>query len=326
MIDIHTHCSPSSYPPSPAEAIAWPSMRGNDSAADLLDLWFGERFFRSLDERSWDAAARLAEMDRDAISLQALSPMPELLSYWLPQDAAVVLVEHVNRFIGEMVQTAPTRFAGLGAVTLQDVDAAVAQVGTLKGRHGLAGIEVGSNVNGVYLGDERFDDFWAACAEADLSVFIHGLHPLAFKACQDRSLTAFAGIPMDVAATAATLLVRGIPERHPGLRIALSHGGGGLGELLGRLDLGWTSTKCFGGRLDTPPSELAKRLFVDSNVYDCGAVAGLDRHFPAHVCLGSDYPYHLAQSGLATYAADAGLDPERTASLRDGAARAFLKL
>jgi len=57
--------------------------------------------------------------------MQALSPMPELLSYWLPAKDAQLLIRYVNDEIASMVARFPKRFCGLGAVPLQDVELAV---------------------------------------------------------------------------------------------------------------------------------------------------------------------------------------------------------
>ena len=54
--------------------------------------------------------------------------MPELLSYWLPLEDAKVLVRYLNDQIAAMVERAPQRLVGLGAVPLQDVDAALQEL------------------------------------------------------------------------------------------------------------------------------------------------------------------------------------------------------
>ena len=67
------------------------------------------------------------------IGRQALSPMPELLSYWLPADDARTLLAYINDTIAAMVAQAPDRFVGLGGIPLQDMDMALMQ---LRQQHG----------------------------------------------------------------------------------------------------------------------------------------------------------------------------------------------
>ena len=69
--------------------------------------------------------ARLADMDRDGVAKQALSPMPELFSYWAPPADGGIWASSLNRWIAEACSTAPDRFVGLGTVPMQDVGAAL---------------------------------------------------------------------------------------------------------------------------------------------------------------------------------------------------------
>ena len=67
------------------------------------------------------------------------------------------MCRHLNENIAGMVQAAPERFYGLGAVPLQDIDAAVAELEHLCKSLKLSGVEVASHINGVSIGDRRFD-------------------------------------------------------------------------------------------------------------------------------------------------------------------------
>lgn len=328
IIDIHTHVSPIEYPEVPQGLEQsccgrWPAMSGQTPDKKWL-LSFGSQPFRTIEASSWDPTVRLAEMHDEGIAVQVLSPMPELLSYWLPLPGATVVLERVNSLIAEMVHNHPTRFFGLAAVPMQDPSLAAKLIYDVPDKLGLHGIEVGSNVNGTYLGDPRFDEVWAAAEDADICVFVHGIHPVAFANGNDRVLSVFAGIPSDVAASAASLLVSGVLEKFPRLRIALSHGGGGISSMLGRMDRGWGGSEGFGGRSKIKPSELASRFFYDSNIFDRQALGELCTRFPGRVCAGSDYPYALAQRGLSSYLESVGLAKSEHESLRAGAARKLL--
>src|SRR5207244_8361409 len=95
------------------------------------------------------------------ITRQAISPMPELLSYWLPLADAKVMVRYLNDQIAAMIAEAPQRFVGLGAVPLQDVDAAIRELEYCKSLK-FAGVEIASHVNGISIGDARFEAFFSA--------------------------------------------------------------------------------------------------------------------------------------------------------------------
>ncbi len=299
-------------------------MRCDDAGRSVMMI--GDAAFRTLDARSWDVARRIDDMDRDGVALQVLSPMPELLSFWLPRDDAAVLCDCANHQIAEMIARAPTRFRGLGAVPLQDPVAAAARLPDLRRRFGLSGVEIGSNIAGIMLGDPQFDPFWQAAEAENLAVFVHALHPVAAKAANaDRAYAAHALFPVDVGMAASSLLMNGVIDRFPGLRIGFSHGGGTLAAVLGRLEMGWSRTGGFGGRSPSSPRDAARRLFYDSNVYDRDYLAHLaSRVAPGQVFVGTDYPYDIMQAAPADYIGGAGLDSAALDSLRFGAAAAFL--
>jgi aminocarboxymuconate-semialdehyde decarboxylase len=286
----------------------------------------GETAFRALDDRSWSAQRRIEDMDRDGVGVQVLSPMPELLSYWMETEDAALICAHSNHQIADMISTAPSRFRGLGAVPLQDPNKAAALVSGLKSKFGLSGVEIGSNINGVMLGDRRFDPFYAAAEQADMCIFVHALHPVAAKpVAASSAYTTFALFPIDVAMAISSLILEGTLERFPRLRIAFSHGGGALGAILGRLDRGWKSTGGYGVTDSRKPSEVAKSLFFDSNIYDTEYLRYLATTVaPGKVFLGTDYPYGIMQEQPALFLDSMGLEFDAIASLRHEAAEEFL--
>lgn len=175
VIDFHAHIVPQDYPARPAhiQEPAWPVMEPvNDQASRMV---IGGKPFRVFESFYWDTAQRIAQMDQHGIDMEVLSPLPELLSYWLHADAAVALTDFMNGMIGDMVRKHPSRFQGMGAVALQDPARAVRQLESLRREHGLKGVHVGSHINGVSLADERFMPFFEAAEDQGLFVFVHGL-------------------------------------------------------------------------------------------------------------------------------------------------------
>jgi aminocarboxymuconate-semialdehyde decarboxylase len=326
LVDVHSHVTPFAFPDAPGEHARgrWPCMcRASPVDATIM---FGDKPFRRLDNRSWDVARRIEDMDRDGVSFQVLSPMPELLSYWMSAADGQLLCDHGNHQIAQMVAAAPNRFKGLGMVPLQDCERSAALLPRLKHDFGLSGVEIGSNINGVMLGDARFDPFYAAAQACGMAIFVHALHPVAVKAIDaSPHYTGFAGFPIDVAMAMTSLIMAGTIERFPRLRIGFSHGGGAIGAILGRLDMGWSSTAHFGMESCRKPSEQARGLFFDSNVYDGEYLRYLTTQVaPGRVFVGTDYPYQIMQTDPADYIQRVGLDAAAMASLSYGAAGAFL--
>jgi aminocarboxymuconate-semialdehyde decarboxylase len=231
----------------------------------------------------------------------------------------------MNDTIATMVAAAPSRFAGLGMVPLQDPALAANELARIR-RAGLRGVEVGSNVNGVVLGDRRFDEFYAEAERLDLALFVHALHPIGADRLQSMpELVPFAAFPLDTALTAISLMRSGVPTRFPHLRIGFSHGGGAIVALTHRLGQGWRLTNRFGGTMHDSPLDCARRFFYDSLVYDPAYLRHLTDEFaPGQIFAGTDYPYAIMETRLREFCTDGGsADVE---SLMHGAARRFLAL
>ena len=325
LIDVHSHVVPKSLPADPTGGAigAWPSVHCEACGRKAM-VRMGENPFRQIDERSWDVARRIADMDEDGVTAQALSPMPELLSYWLDPGPSLELGRSVNHTIAEMAALRPDRFFGLGCVPLQDPDLAAREVATLRSKFGLVGVEVGSNIVGAYLGDARFDPFFAAAEAEDLAVFVHSLHPLAARDL-DPMLVPFAAFTVDTALCAASLIMSGVLERFPRLKLGFSHGGGVLAPILHRMEFGWNSTGGFEGRLPKSPKSYAKRFFYDSLVYHGAYLEHLTAHVaPGQVFLGTDYPYLIQQSAPRAFIQTAAALPGVAASIWSDAAERFL--
>src|SRR3954470_17031366 len=127
-IDIHTHIVPEDFPPYAGSAanVAWPSMVPAQPCHRHVML--SGKVYRTVPETAWDVARRTADMDRLRLQRQVLSPMPELLSYWHGGADGAALTRYLNEQIAAMVARGPNRFFGLGAVPLQDVDLAIAEL------------------------------------------------------------------------------------------------------------------------------------------------------------------------------------------------------
>ena len=268
-IDIHTHIVPAEFPAYAGKhgAAHWPSMAPAHDCHHKNVIIDGKNF-RTVSDQCWDIARRAEAMAEMGIARQVLSPMPELLSYWLPLDDAQPLIRHVNDTIAGMVARAPDKFIGLGGVPMQDPDAAARELERLM-RDGFRGVELGSNVNGAPLGDPSFEPFFAAAEQLDAAVFVHALHPAGKeRIVGPAGLMAYIGFPLETAYCIASLMTGGTLTRHPRLRLAFSHGGGAFASILPRLAHGWSIKAEFAERIGASPREHARRLYYDTLVYD----------------------------------------------------------
>lgn len=327
VVDLHSHVVPADFPmePAPCTCGKWPSMVAE--TAHQSALWIGDKEFRKLDSRSWDAARRRADMDREDVALQVLSPMPELLSYWLEPSLTLILARHVNRLVGDLVRAAPDRFVGLGMVPLQDPELAARELSALRQEHGLIGVEIGSNILGRAPGDPFFDPFFAEAERLDLCVFVHALHPVGTeRVVGPPTLSAFLNFPIDTGLAAASFITAGTLTKFPKLRLAFSHGGGVLASILPRLQRGWEIMPDLRQRF-ADPTAAARRFYYDNLVFDEATLTHLIARFGVtQMVAGSDYPYIAGQSHPGRPFDGLGLDADELELVRSGNARRFLNL
>ena len=172
---------------------------------------------------------------------------------------------------------------------------------------GLCGIEIGTHINGVALGDPRLHEFYAAAEEADLAIMIHPLHPSGMERMAGRpELAAVAAFPLETALAATSLLTHGITERFPKLRILLSHGGGALPWILPRLRHAHSLGPPLQDLFARDPAEMARAFYYDTILYDRPALRFLaDSVGSDHIVVGSDYPFSIKQDRPAQFAEQA---------------------
>jgi aminocarboxymuconate-semialdehyde decarboxylase len=295
-IDVHTHVVPENFPPyaGAGRDVPWPSMA--PAHACHRHVMISGKVYRTVADGSWSVPRRIEDMGAMRITRQAISPMPELLSYWLPLADAKVLIRYLNDQIAAMIAQAPARFVGLGAVPLQDVDAAIRELEYCK-QLKFAGVEIASHVNGTSIGDPRFEPFFAAAEKMGAAIFVHALRP----AGQDRIVGEFAEqavcFPGDIGLACASMITGGIGARHPKLRIAFSHGGGVMSILLARLVHAWNMFPKAKESLSESPAVTAKRFYYDQLVFDPAAVRFVMGTFgETQILIGTDYPFALGDT------------------------------
>jgi len=297
LIDMHAHVLPGEYPPAGPATEGWPTMTpAGTEGARVLEL--GPMTFTA-QAAFFDASARLAAMDASKTDAEVVSPMPPLLNYRLPAGTGRDLARWINDFIVKLCAVEPARLFGLGTVPMQDPDMATAELAVIAGA-GLAGVEITSQVNGVYLGDERFAAFFAEAERLNLAVLVHAL-PSGLGDLLPRPAMPDFGVGVDAALGAASIITSVLPEKCPDLRLAFTHGAGGMPLILPRAHYFWAGTwneepptpqrTQTPGRRPNSPIERARRYWYDTCVFDRRALTYLiDMLGPDRLMIGTDFP------------------------------------
>lgn len=289
-VDIHSH----HVPPTLVDAVEGggsetPSITVVREGEQVLRFKLGDHNpTRALPESLLDRDGRLLWMDEAGIDTQVVSPWVDIFGYHLPSAEGAVWSRLLNATMREAV-AGSERFVGLATVPLQEPVSATEVLAEAIDA-GFPGIMIGTRVNEDELDSPIFEPFWSAASELGAAVF---LHPNSEG--EDRRLKAFGlanavGRVHDTTVTAARLLYAGVPVRFPGARIILSHGGGALPYVLGRLAKHFSIDPELGAN----PEEGFEQLYFDSVVSDPAALRLLvDKARPTQVMLGSDYPFPI---------------------------------
>lgn len=298
-----------------------------DRGADGLRVTLGGKAARApLAPGMSDMALREQAMAGQGIAAQILSPWIALCDYGLGEADAAWLHRAVNQEIAAVVQAAPELYAGLGTVPLQTPARAVAMLHEAVTDLGLAGVEIATSVGkDRFLDDPAFDPVWQAAEVLGALILIHPPLEPPSGAFDAYYLNNLIQNPLQTTVAGARLILGGVLERFPNLRLCLAHGGGLLPYNLGRLGR---------GRLVRPEARLRmrgsveasfRRLYFDTVTHSASALAFLVRESgPGHVLLGSDYPFDMADPEAVQTVRAAGLTAEAEALILSTALRHLL--
>lgn len=342
-LDLHTHILPREWPDLDKK-YGYPGfIRLEHCDACSARMMKGGRFFREVQSNTWDPARRLEDMDRSGVSMQALSTVPVMFSYWTKAADGLDLSRLLNDHIAEVVRAHPTRFAGLGTIPLQDPELAAGELERCVRELGLRGVQIGTHVDANEhchgadcrnLDHPSLDVVWRTAERLGAAVFVHPWDMLGKSRMQKYWLPWLVGMPAETSLAICGLMFSGVFDRFPKLRFAFAHGGGAFPFTVGRIE------HAFHVRPDlvavdnqnNPRSYLANgtspaRFYVDSLVHDADALRLLVKLFgPQRVALGSDYPFPLGESKSGALIESTAFSAEEKEQLLSLTGREFLGL
>lgn len=270
--------------------------------------------------------AILAEMDKAGVDGVLLCPWVSLVRYDAEPAESLVACQIQNDALIALAEKYPHRIAGLGLIPLQDVPLAIAELERML-RSGLKGVEIGTHVNGTYLGDARFRPFWEACEALDVFVFIHPVEGGGRPELRDYYMWNVIGNPLETTIAATHLILSGVMETYPRLKILLAHAGGTLPYLYGRLDRGFSVRPEINTVISKLPREILKQFYFDTITHDPHLLRALVEFVGAdHVLLGSDYPFDMGLEQPTTTVRAAELQADAEAKILGGNAARLLGL
>ena len=161
----------------------------------------------------------------------------------------------------------------------------------------MVGIQIGSHINQVPLGDPSLFKVFEACERLGACVFVHPWDMAGEDRMHKYWLPWLVGMPADTSFAICSLMFSGVFTKLPKLRVCFAHGGGSFPGTFGRIEHGFNCRPdLVACDCPVPPREQLGRFYVDSLTHDPDALlavlklVGHDR-----VCLGSDYPFPLGE-------------------------------
>jgi predicted TIM-barrel fold metal-dependent hydrolase len=291
IIDMHTHCAPRVGGDPFGVAAA---MRGKPIGKNLVSSFRGLPAVSYGEMADFDLQQEVSE--RAGVTGRIISnPFAAESVSWASKSAAIDIVKAVNDQTAETVARSPKNW-GLG--TLNPLDASqIAEGERCLGALGLKGIQICTSWHGRFIDGEESYPFWEWAQEGHVPVFIHPPRvPIGHEQQMDQyKLDELVGRPFDTAVALARMILSGLLDRYPRLKLVVAHMGGGLLPCMGRLDFGWR-LGCEGMperaimRCKELPSSYLKRVSVDTmgfwapHVREAVEVFGVE-----HVMFGTDY-------------------------------------
>jgi len=271
-----------------------------------------------LDPLIYDLRPRLDVLRQRRVALQLLSPPPSVIA----NGDKVVSADEARLFnesTAWLVANGEGRLAGFAVPALGEPEIAADDLRRAVERHGFVGVVLSTAAGPLPLDSPAFEPLFSVIEALDLLVFMHPTSSALSVAQTDYTLRTLVGWPTETTIAVTRLIFSGVLERHPRLKIVLSHGGGTLANLAGRLDLGWTAPRyeanpACRAHITRAPSTYLKDLYYDTVVADPDVLQSIITRFGVdHVLFGTDFPYEIgdADGSLAMPALDRLPAPDR---------------
>jgi aminocarboxymuconate-semialdehyde decarboxylase len=254
-------------------------FEGKDPTFNVSDVWF------ELDEM----LARMDKLGHEVGVVSSIGPISPHFSD-LPSEEGRDDAMLWNQQIGDMQRQYPGRFWGAAAVPLRDAETAIEVLDHAVQDLGLVGVCIpGSIGDGGRIDAAYLEPFYGRVAELGVPVFLHPTDTLFSELLEgyDGALYLGLGRVIDVSVAASRLIYSGLMERHPSLKVFMSHTGGALPYQSGRMDKSYSK----GVKLPYSTSTYIKRMYTDTvSPHAPGMKFAVEYYGVDHVLYGDDYP------------------------------------
>jgi len=265
---------------------------------------------------------REAWLSENGIDVQISGGWLDSFAYGVPADEGAAWSRFMNEHLLEQMRgkaymeplaTVPLQDGKLAAEVLREAMAA-----------GFSGAMIGTQPKGLSgnLDDPELDPFWEAASETGAALYLHPMFGCGDDRLLDYDMINAVGRGVDTTTAIARMIYAGHFTKYNGMKMVLSHGGGALPYVLGRMNRNYLMHKDDGY---ADPVEQMANLWYDTVLFDPRTLRFLVELFGAEkVVLGSDYPFPIGDMTPCKIVHDANLsEVDTSAILGDNAAKLF---
>jgi predicted TIM-barrel fold metal-dependent hydrolase len=292
---------------------AWPRREFVERGGKrFIKDWWSETGYRLIDADQPDplidmGEGRLKLMDDAGIDMQVLSlsfPGVEMFD----AEEGTDMARSVNDELSGVVRRYPDRFAGFAALAPQNPHAAADELQRAVEILGLKGAMINGHIRGEYLDDRKYRVLLERAEKLDVPIYIHPKMPspdmikpyLAYPGLASAML----GFSAEASLHAMRLILSGVFDEYPGLKVILGHLGEALPFWLWRLDSRFVEEKrdpasaAFYRNFGKSPAQCFREnfyvtvsgMFWQPVLKFVSSVLGSDR-----IMFAADYPYESSE-------------------------------
>lgn len=238
-----------------------------------------------------NVSQRIDDMDKAGIDMEILTLSVPSVDIF-PIDVAEKLAQVINDEFAEICNGNPKYFMSFATLPFIDSNRTLKELERCIDQLGFKGACIGSNINGMWLDDERLYPFYERMSNYDLPIHIHPRAPRDRETYKDYRLGPMIGYEVDLCVAVVRLIMGGVLERFPNLKFIVSHLGGAIPYLAERIQNCYEAYPECQENISAPAKEYLKRFYYDTvSFFEPALMCAYSFLGAGQLVLGSDYPH-----------------------------------
>ncbi|MEM4375077.1 MAG: amidohydrolase family protein [Nitrososphaerota archaeon] len=302
VIDIFCHIFPAGFMQELKKRCPHLSFRqaGAGSALNIFNDQSGYWVAYVIPDSAFDTPEkRIEDMDRYGVDIQVLSaslPGAEPSSLSATPEDLIKIARFVNDAIAGVVSRYPDRFLGVAEIPATEEESALEEFDRAVNELGMKAVQLYTQMGGMPIDNERFYPLFERAVKYDLPILLHPSNPPPAQSRsyeKDYSLMLLFGWPYETTLALSRLVISGVLEKFPRLKIVSHHMGGMIAYFGGRLQIYENLAAMRGVKYPKPLLEYFKAFYADTVLggHLPAAKCGYEVFGPDHIVFATDYPF-----------------------------------